>query len=52
MERLGIAKVCMIALAVALWEASFYKTRKNMKVQRRRGYRKGLHQVTTLTGQK
>ena len=25
MERLGIAKLCMIALAVALQEASFYK---------------------------
>ena len=27
-ERLGIAKLCMIALAVALREASFYKTKK------------------------
>ena len=52
MEHLGIAKLYMIALAVALWEASFYKTRKNMKVQHRRGYKKGLRQVTMLTGQK
>ena len=28
MEHLGIAKLCIIALAVALREASFYKTKK------------------------
>ena len=49
-EHLGSAKLCMIALAVALREASFYKTRKNSKVQRHRGVREGATSNNQVDG--
>ena len=49
-ERRGIAKLCMIAWAVALREASFYKTKKEYKSAPSPGVREGATSNNNIDG--